>query len=354
MWRQPRSVHMDARQHASISKSAQMKQISVASVEPPLLSVRRLRVMVRRRRFFPGVRPTRTHVIENLDLDLGHGETLGVIGESGCGKTILARAIMGVQAVASGSVRVSSHEGHAHNTTSGVRRTLSLIDGRPRGRPRPRSCLGQTLARELNKLFPDWTSQRCADAIAESLERVGFVGNGGERSWSSLSADEVARAAIAFAIAGQPRVLVCDEPTAGLDPRVAIEVLDLLQRLKREDNMAMLLLTAQPHLAIRVSDRLVSLYLGRVMEQGECEPVSASPAHPYTRALLACAPDVESDAIRLRLPGALPDPFVPPLGCVFHPRCPMAEVSCVRVTPYLRRTGAWPRHYAACLFAPSP
>lgn len=331
-----------------------MRQISASIPASPLLSVRRLRVTLRRRRLASSARSKALHVIENLDLDLARGETVGVIGESGCGKTTLGRALSGILPASSGSIRFEGRELFGAEGIPVQRCRYWLISADLPERVRSRARLERLFDPLLGRLFPEWSPEQRRARTLEVLGQVGLgVGDFGRR-WSSFSPPEAARIRIAVALASQPGVLICDEPTVGLTMDESMEVIDLLGRLKDETGVAMLLLTAQPRLVAPVSDRIVSMYLGRIVEQGEAEGVCATPAHPYTRAVLQASPTLDHGCPRLWLEGDRPDPGIPPIGCVFHPRCPMADAVCVREPPHLRRTGPWPRHYAACLFAPQP
>ena len=319
-----------------------------------MLSVRRLRVILPRRRLTRSAGPRALHIIENLDLDLARGETVSVIGESGCGKTTLARTLAGIQSASSGSVRFEGRELLGPDGVTAQRRQLCLIGSDLPERVRPKARLERLFDALFGRLFPDWNAEKRHSRASTLLRQVGLGVDDLGRPWASFSLPEVVRIRIATALAREPSIIICDEPTAGLTWDESAEILDLLWTLKKGINAAMLFLTAQPGVAAPVSDRLVSMYLGRILEQGEAEGVYGMPAHPYTRAVLEATPAFEDGQPRLRLAGGQPDPGVPPIGCVFHPRCPIADAICVRELPHLRRTGPWPRHYAACLFAPPP
>lgn len=317
-----------------------------------MLSVRRLRVTLRRRSLVRHSHSRALHVIENLDLDLVRGETVGIIGESGCGKTILSQALSGLRPASSGSIRFEGHELFGPDGISTQRCQYWRISSDSPERIRSRTRLDKLFDSHLGRLYPEWAIEQRQSRTSEALGRVGLGDVDLGRRWNSFSPLEAVRVRIAVALTSQPGVLICDEPTIGLTQDESTQVIDLLEHLKDETGAAMLLLTAQPQLAVPVSDRIVSMYLGRILEQGETEGVCAMPAHPYTRALLETSTTFDDGRPRLLLDGNRPDPSVPPIGCLFHPRCPMADAVCVRELPHLRRTGPWPRHYAACLFAP--
>lgn len=331
-----------------------MKLTSVSVPANPLLSVRRLGVSQPRRRLARSAGPRVLRIIENLDLDLARGETVGVIGESGCGKTTLGRVLAGIQPASAGSIRFEGRELFATEGIPALRRRLWLIGSDLPERVRPRTRLERLLDPFLERLLPEWAAEQRRTKASELLVRVGLSVSDLRRPWKSFSLSETVRVRIAMALASEPGILICDEPTVGLTPDESMEILDLLASLKNDARTAMLFLTAQPRLAASVSDRIVSMYLGRILEQGETEGICTMPAHPYTRALLEATPTLTDGRPRLWIDGSRPVPGIPPIGCVFHPRCPIADPVCVREPPHLRRTGPWPRHYAACLFAPQP
>lgn len=328
----------------------------------PLLSVRRLCVRLRQRSLLLKAARGDVRVIENLDLDLQPGEALGVIGESGCGKSTLARVICGLQEATSGSIRFADQElARAENSVwAAQRRHIQLIGPDSLQDLRPRAVLGRVLAATLKTLCPELGNTACDQHVPVLLSRVGLLPEDAVRMLKSLSPAELRRLAIARALAARPQLLIYDEPAVMLaEDSERQQIVDLLARLHREDGLAMLVMTQQPALVRHLCDRVMALYLGRVMEQGECDSVFQAPAHPYTRAVLATPPTLETSKrgehrTRLLLEGERPNPAQAPIGCVFHPRCPMAEAACVREVPHLHRTGTTSRHYAACLFAPQP
>lgn len=334
---------------------------SIISSAQPLISVRRVRVRLRQRSLLPRALRGDVCALENLDLDLQTGEIVGVIGESGCGKSIMARTLAGGQRVASGSIRFADQElaqaGEAVWTA--LSRHIQLISPQSLQDVRSGAKVGRVLGVALKSLRPELTRECRAERVDKVLLRVGLSPADVKRKLKSLSPIEYQRLNIARALLPQPQVLICDELAEGLDQSEQLQIVDLLAGLRREEALAVLFITGQPELARRLCDRVMVLYLGRVMEQGECEAVFGSAVHPYTRALLASSPRVELSKrggrrTRLLLDGERPHPSHPPMGCVFHTRCSMAEAGCVREVPHLRRTGVTPRHYAACLFAPQP
>jgi len=325
------------------------------------MSVRRLRVRLHPRGFLP--RPGRRDIkiIENLDLDLQAGETLGIIGESGCGKTTLAHVLAGLQPATSGSIRVDEQE--LLNADDAVwraqKRHIQLLGEDVLPKQRAKTLVGRVLGATLKNLRADLDLEQRTRLSESLLLRVGLLPSDAERSLQSLSPVEAHRVALAQVLAPQPRLLICDDPGAALEASEQTALIDLIARLCREDGTALLFMARQPLQARRVCDRVMAMYLGRMMEQGEREALFSHPAHPYTRALLATPLTAEVSRrgerrMRLLLDGERPSPAEPPMGCVYHPRCPMAEAACVRQVPHAHRTGTTPRHYAACLFAPQP
>lgn len=325
------------------------------------MSVRRLRVRLRARGLLP--RPGRrdVKVIENLDLDLQAGEALGIIGESGCGKSTLALVLAGLQPAASGSIRIDEQElvNAADAVWDAQKRHIQLLGEEGLTRQRAKTPVGRVLGVTLKSLRADLDREQRIRLSESLLLRVGLLPSDAERPLQSLSPMEAHRVALARVLAPQPRLLICDDPGAALEAAEQTALIDLIARLCREDGTALLFMARQPAQARRVCDRVMVMYLGRVMEQGEREALFTHPAHPYTRALLSTPLTAEVSRrgerrMRLLLDGERPNPAEPPMGCVYHPRCPMAEAACVRQVPHAHRTGTTPKHYAACLFAPQP
>ncbi|PSJ29015.1 peptide ABC transporter ATP-binding protein [Streptosporangium nondiastaticum] len=319
----------------------------------PLLSVRDLRMT------FPGRRghsaPVRA--VDGVSFDLAAGETLGLVGESGCGKSTTGRAIVRLLEPTAGSV---------------------VYDGRDISRLRQRAL--KPLRQELQMVFQDphsslnprWTAARIiADPLlaqgraaagarrraAELMELVGLLPQHLDRYPHEFSGGQAQRIGIARALATGPRLIVADEPVSALDVSVQAQIVNLMERLQRELGPAFLFIAHDLSVVKRVCDRVAVMYLGRIVEVGAKERVYAAPAHPYTRALLSAVPLPDPAAERVReritLLGDPPNPAAPPPGCTFHPRCPKAREICRAEAPLLRIAAPGEARQVACHFPES-
>ena len=312
----------------------------------PLLRVRGLRAS------FPAAGGA-VRALDGVSFDLARARVLGVVGESGCGKTTLACAVAGLPRPGE---RV---EGDVLLDGEAVLRASPAALRRLRGR------VGMVFQEPAAHLDPVFTvgSQLCetlrlrarlsrAEARARAVELLALAGvDAPERRLKQypheLSGGLCQRVMIALALCGEPALLVADEPTSALDVSVQAQILRLLADLRRRLNMAVLLITHDLGVAAQLCDDILVLYAGRVCERGDVEAVFRSPRHEYTRALLACAPSLEGEKTRARpIPGAPPDLIRPLAGCAFAPRCPRAADACRARRP--EEVCVDPGHFAAC------
>ena len=313
----------------------------------PLLSVRRLTVEYPLPGPWPWSAGRTLRAVDDVHFDLQRGETLGIVGESGCGKSTLARALVGLQPVTGGGIVLDGRD-VARLDDAGwrpLRREIQMVFQDPLSSLDPRMTLAESVAEPLEALCPEVDVAARAARVAAMLDRVGLTPEQGARRPHELSGGQCQRAGIARALVVQPRVLVCDEPVSSLDVSVQAQVLDLLGELRREQGLAMVFIAHDLAVVSELCDRVLVMYLGRVMEQAPAADLFGQPRHPYTRALLASVPG-SGAANRAPLAGELPSPADPPSGCVFRTRCPMADDLCAREQPYLRRVGE--RSHAAC------
>ncbi|HWY25468.1 MAG TPA: oligopeptide/dipeptide ABC transporter ATP-binding protein [Nevskia sp.] len=307
----------------------------------PLLSARHLKVSYRPRGFRPWRRAPVT-AVEELHLDLRASETLGIVGEAGAGKSALAQALAGLQAPDSGSIRYSGRElaGLSKKDWRTLRREIRLLTAKPLAGLGSRHSVGDFIAAPLHELSPELGGPELAPRVAATLERLGLPAESMHAHPHEFPGLAALCVGLAHATIVPPRVLICDEPGAELAEEDLQRLLVLLADVQREHGFAMAYLTRDPAAARRISHRIAVMYLGHVVEQAAAEDLFEHPAHPYTRSLLG------SDAASAKAKVA------PEMGCVFHPRCPLMEASCVRSAPGMRRTGA--DHYAACHFVAAP
>jgi peptide/nickel transport system ATP-binding protein len=258
----------------------------------------------------------RLYALRGVDLEVAEGESVALVGESGCGKTTLLRTVAGLLHPDSGTVALGA----------GGRPQMVFQDAGASLTPwmKVGELVGERLRREG---VPK--SARVA-AVRDALALVGLPAEVADAKSTQLSGGQRQRVALARATIVPPEVLLCDEPTSALDVSLAATVLNLLGRIRRELGMAMLFVTHDLGAARVVADRIAVMYLGRIVEDGPAEEVAADPQHPYTKALLGAVPGV--DVVRSPLQGEPASPLKPPPGCAFHPRCDVALESC-RVEP---------------------
>jgi oligopeptide transport system ATP-binding protein len=317
----------------------------------PLLSVRRLTVEFALDGAWPWSHGGLLRAVDDVHFDLAPGEALGIVGESGCGKSTLARAIVGLQAPTAGGIVLGGRD-VARLDEQGwrpLRREIQMVFQDPLASLDPRMTVAQSIEEPLRWLAPELDAPARAARVAEALQSVELDAALAQRHPHELSGGQCQRVGIARALVVGPKVLVCDEPVSALDRAVQAQILALLARLQRERGLALVFISHDLAVVRQLCQRVIVMYLGRVMEQAPAAELFARPRHPYTRALLASVPG--ADAQR-PLEGELPSPSDPPSGCVFRTRCPMADELCARETPHLRKVGE--ASYAACHFVQDP
>ena len=291
----------------------------------------------------------RLPILMDVSLSVARGESVALVGESGSGKTTLARAVMGLQAVSGGAVvfdgqAVVGPAGHAR-----LRRDAAMMFQDATASLSPRLTVGYLVTEpfRIHGLpLPD------PEGMARDLlARVGLPPAIAQRYPHELSGGQARRVGVARALALKPRLVIADEPTAGLDVSVQAEVLNLMADLRAEMGLAYLIITHNLALVRHVADRVVVLYLGRVVEEGPTAEVFAAPAHPYTASLIAAEPkpDPRQRRMDLAIKGEVPSVLRRPRGCEFHTRCPMAREVCHLSAPALRAVGKG--RLARCHFA---
>ena len=289
--------------------------------------------------------------VDRVSLHVGERETLGLVGESGCGKSSLARAVLRLIQPQAGTIRIDGVDTTALSgrALKPYRRRVQMVFQDPAGSLDPRFRVRRLLAEPL-AATPGNTSATRHEQVAALMRQVGLGPELADRLPHELSGGQRQRIAIARALAPGPRVVVCDEPVSALDVSLQAQVLNLLGDLQAEFGMAYLFVSHDLSVVQHVADRVAVMYLGQVVEVAQCRELWRQPAHPYTQALIAAVPALPPLHRRMVdktvLPGELPNPYAPPAGCRFHTRCPHVMPRCRTEAPELRVIA--PNHIAAC------
>jgi oligopeptide/dipeptide ABC transporter ATP-binding protein len=293
--------------------------------------------------------------VDGVSFDIHRGETLGLVGESGCGKTTTGRCILRLERPTSGSIVFEGRDMATLNEAElrAVRRRMQVIFQDPYSSLNPRMTVGQIIEEPVavHRLVVG-AAARAARA-RELLRQVGLLPQHARRYPHELSGGQRQRVGIARALAMEPSLIVCDEPVSALDVSIQAQIINLLEDLQAELGLTYLFVAHDLSVVRHISDRIAVMYLGRIVELADRKTLYDAPVHPYTRALLSAVPipdpEVEAQRERIVLSGEVPSPLSPPSGCVFHPRCPIAVERCSREVPVLREVR--PGHWGACHLA---
>jgi oligopeptide/dipeptide ABC transporter ATP-binding protein len=299
--------------------------------------------------------PTVIRAVDDVSFTLAAGETLALVGESGSGKTTTGRAILRLVEPTTGTIHFDGHDVRAlqGEALRRLRRRMQIIFQDPYGSLNPRLTVGEAIREGL--LVHDLARGRDADArVAQLLEEVGLRPEHAQRHPDAFSGGQRQRIGIARALAVEPAFLVCDEPVSALDVSVQAQVVNLLRDLQRERGLAYLFIAHDLAVVAHMADRVAVMYLGRIVELAARAVLFATPAMPYTQALLSAVPVPTPGRPRTRilLTGEPPSPANPPSGCAFHPRCPhpQRDARCRAERPALEEKA--PGHWVACHHVP--
>jgi len=299
---------------------------------------------------FPIDRHRRLTAVDDVSFELAKGESLGIVGESGCGKTTVARCIVGLQHPDAGSITIGGALVEAARDRA-QRRAVQLIFQDPFSSLNPRMSIGAMLKQLLE--FHDLAQGSTAtDRSRELLALVGLPADALSRHPGAFSGGQRQRIAIARALAVEPRVIIADEPVSALDVSIQATILELFADLRDRLGISLVVISHNLAAVRHVCDRVAVMYLGKLVEVGATTEVFADPHHPYTRSLLNAVPQVRRDPSknRIRLAGEPPSALSRPSGCSFHPRCPRAEERCTTQEPQLFRLANDPARQSACHF----
>jgi len=322
----------------------------------PLLSVRDLTVHFPIKRGFLVQREVaRVKAVDGVSFDISPGETLGLVGESGSGKTTAAKAVIQLHRPDGGSVQFEGQElvGLSNSAMRAVRRKMGMVFQDPYGSLNPRMRAGDIVGEPLkvHGLATDKADYR--KQVADLLTRVGLSPAMAERFPNEFSGGQRQRLGVARAIAAKPSLLIMDESVSALDVSIQAQILNLLQDLQEQYNLAYLFIAHDLSVVRHISHRVAVMYLGKVVEVADAKDLYERPLHPYTQALLSAIPTPnpihERSRERIILRGDLPSPMYPPTGCSFSTRCPIATLQCSEGTPELRTLA--PKQQAACFLA---
>ncbi|MDY6816373.1 MAG: oligopeptide/dipeptide ABC transporter ATP-binding protein [Pseudomonadota bacterium] len=282
------------------------------------------------------------HAINGVDLEVQKGEALCVVGESGCGKSTVARTVMGLISPSAGEIHYDGQriDNLERKDSLPYRRKMQMIFQNPYASLNPRMTIQQTLEEPIRFHHPDWSTTRVRDKIHEVMYSVGIDPDWSNRFGHEFSGGQRQRIAIARALAVDPEFIVADEPISALDVSIQAQVLNLLMDTRESRGLTYLFISHDLAVVEHFGTRVAVMYLGRVCELADTKTLFATPRHPYTQALLSAIPKLEDDRPgHIRLKGEVPTPVNLPSGCIFHGRCPYANERCHQEIPELITTG---------------
>ena len=291
--------------------------------------------------------------VDDVSFEVAAGETLGVVGESGCGKSTLGRAVLQLIPPTDGQVVWLGEEltQLPRAKMRDLRQDMQIIFQDPLASLDPRMTVADIIGEPLATFFPNLAKAERRDRVKDIMARVGLMPEMINRFPHEFSGGQAQRIGIARAMILNPKLIVCDEPVSALDVSIQAQIVNLLMRLQREFQLSLIFISHDLSVVRHISDRVMVLYLGRVMESAERDRLYAKPRHPYTRALISAVPIPDPDRERSKahvvLSGDLPSPLDPPSGCTFRTRCPKATGLCARETPPLEED-AGDGHLTAC------
>lgn len=302
-------------------------------------------------KYFPAGKKRTLKAVDNVSLTIAKGETLGLVGESGCGKTTCGRTILKLYPQTSGQIffdgqEVSNIKGKA---LLNFKKRAQMIFQDPYSSLDPRMTIAEIISEGMT-VHNHLSNQEKQEKVNELLGKVGLTEDYANRFAHELSGGQRQRIGIARALAVEPEFIVCDEPISALDVSIQAQIINLLIKLQKENHLTYLFISHDLSVVRHISDRVGIMYLGSMVELGSSQAIFGQPLHPYTKALISAIPEADPDAEKKRkripLEGEVPSPIDPPSGCKFRPRCAYATDKCAQEIPTWEE--AAPGHFVAC------
>ncbi|KKJ76680.1 peptide ABC transporter ATP-binding protein [Kiloniella litopenaei] len=325
----------------------------------PLLKVEDLRVTFRLKSEgdMPWTKPKRLHAVGGVNFELKQGETLGIVGESGCGKSTLARALIRMVQAQGSVVWMGQEEllGLSKRQMMKYRSEIQMVFQDPLASLNPRKTVGEIIAEPLRTHNPSLSKKEIVAEVKAMMEKVSLLPNQINRYPHEFSGGQCQRIGIARALIVRPKMIICDEPVSALDVSIQAQVINLLMDLQKEMGLSLVFIAHDLSVVKHISNRVMVLYLGKVMEIADRDDLYDNPRHPYTQALISAVPipepKIERNKETILLEGDLPSPLAPPSGCVFRTRCPKATDLCAQEIPSLEQGTEGSSHKVACHFS---